>query len=172
MVLISIYSSAVISIVFGDEWLPAATYLSLLICAGMLMIIETLTRNFIKSLGAVKALFKYTIWKRFVGIMILLCSLLISKDYILYGYILGALIGCGFNIFLYSKLIGVSSLAIVQMLIMASLPVLLFSFLVYFSYKIFANNYITILLTISFTILYYTLILDKLGLNIKTILRR
>ena len=101
---VGLYANVIISLLYGREWLPAAPYLTILIFAAIFMIMETITRNYIKSLGEVSRLFKITIIKRVIGIISIICFCFISVDLILWGYVIGAAIGYIMNTYLYSKL--------------------------------------------------------------------
>lgn len=105
---ISIYSDDIIVFLYGNKWKEAAQYLSILMFAGAFMTMETLTRNFIKSLGAVNRLFVITCVKRLCGIILIFVFLFISPLIIIYAYVLGAGLGYIFNLIVYCKVIHTS----------------------------------------------------------------
>ena len=100
---LSIFSELIMCIVLGNQWRPAAPYLSLLIYAAIFHIAETLNRTFIKSTTKVDLLFKYTMIKRFLGIGIIFLCLLIEPKTVLYGYIVSTLIGYILNVHLLAR---------------------------------------------------------------------
>ena len=136
---ISIFAKELIICIYGDEWLGATSYLSLLIFAGICILLENINRNFIKSLGAVDRLLKYTIIKRFIGIIVIFLSLL-SVDYILYGYILSSFIGFIINNEVYCKLIHEKSIYQLSHIFYIFIPNI-----IYFCIMTFVRFYVDIL---------------------------
>lgn len=107
ILMLALFSKEIILIVFGKKWLAASPYFSLLLFAGLFSIMETLNRNFIKSIGAVKQLAIITLIKRFVGLFIIVAFLLLfSPEEMLYGYILSCFIGFLINDYLLCNLLG------------------------------------------------------------------
>lgn len=104
--LIVFFSHEIIVLLYGKEWIESSLYLRFLIFVGMCYILECLDRNNIKSLGYVKELSKLTIFKRILGLGIILSCLVISPFYMLYGYILSTFIGFLLNKRLYCRIIG------------------------------------------------------------------
>lgn len=105
LIILCLFSKEIIMLLFGEKWLPASDYLTILVIAGFFMILDSINRNFIKSLGFVKYLFRATIFKRTLGCIIIIISGLISIKYILYGYVLSAALGFSINCILYARLI-------------------------------------------------------------------
>lgn len=101
---ISIHSYTIITLLFGEKWYDAGLYLKILTIAGMFMVAETLVRNFIKALCEVKRLMYVTILKRIIGISLILGTLVISPDDMIYAYVLSAAVGLVLNNVLYSKI--------------------------------------------------------------------
>lgn len=101
----SLFSTIVVKILLGNQWLNAAFYLRVLLFAGIIMEFESLIRSFIKSYCAVNTLMKATIIKRCVGIMIIIASLWLSPYYLVYGFILSSFVGYVINSYVYCKLI-------------------------------------------------------------------
>ena len=110
LILLGIFAEEIISILFGSKWLPASSFLPILLLAGFFMINESINRSFIKSLGKIQTLFKFTLFKRIIGIIIIIICGILSKEYILYGYVISTFFAFLVNSIVYSKLIdGVSS---------------------------------------------------------------
>lgn len=104
-IVLCLFSKEIILLLFGDNWLPASDYLSILVIASLFMIMDAINRNFIKSLGFVKYLFHATILKRVIGCLIIFISGLISVQYILYGYVVSSIVGFTVNCIIYAKVI-------------------------------------------------------------------
>lgn len=101
LIVLMVYSKETILLLFGEQWLDASSYLSLLIIAGMFMIMDSITRNFIKSLGKVKELLYATVIKRIIACILIVVFAFISIDLIMYGYILSSIIGLIVNLYTY-----------------------------------------------------------------------
>ncbi|MBD5585001.1 MAG: oligosaccharide flippase family protein [Clostridia bacterium] len=170
--LIIVYGKEIIMLVFGKEWEGAGIYLSFLMIVGIFYVMESLTRNFIKSLGEVKILAKYTLIKRVIGIGIILACLLVSPFAMLYGYILSTFLGYLINIKIYSQIIKVSFRTI---LIghLKYLGISMFILVICFCVKLLNNNLIELISVVSSMVLYYFFIAKFLfglrlsALNIK-----
>lgn len=106
LLLVSVYSKEIITILLGDEWVKAGKYLSFLIYAGLFMVMESLYRNFIKSLGEVRRLMVYTVYKRIVGFALIFMALTENVNLVLYAYVISSTIAFLLNLYLFCKLIG------------------------------------------------------------------
>lgn len=163
---LSLFSEQVMVLVFGEQWKPAAPYLSLLVYAAVFHVAETLNRTFIKATTRVNLLFKYTMLKRFWGIVVIFISLLIEPQIVLYGYILSTFIGYLFNVHLLSK---VSEMTISMQLvsfILVLLPNAIYFLVMTFIMSSIDSAYLQLLLTLSFLSVYYFVILRIYGINI------
>ncbi len=133
---VALFSDIIIRLLFGEDWMGAAPYLSFLMVNGMIYIIESSLRNNIKSLGAVRNLALVTLLKRVIGITIICLSILISSTAMLYGLIISTFIGCLINAILYCKLImhglGEFLLSIFKMLLIPC-SIIVLCIIVYFS---------------------------------------
>ena len=168
LMLVGIYSKEVILILFGREWIDAAPYLSLLIYAGIFMIMESLYRNFIKSLGMVRQLMVYTIYKRVIGFILIFIALTYSIELVLYSYVISAGIAFLLNLFLYCRLIKGDLFHILLKSCSYVLPSLFFLIII-----ITIENYTNCILYLSLSVsailltVYYLFILPKFyNLNI------
>lgn len=132
LLIISVYSERICILLFGENWTDSGRYLSILIWAGLFLIQETLIRSFIKSLCAVKSLFKLTLYKRLLCIFVIIISLIINPQWILYGYVLSSFIGLIFNMILYTRLLNENFFIQVLKVERALIPALLFYFLAVF----------------------------------------
>ncbi len=108
LLMISAYSTEIVVLLFGNQWSPAGPYLSALIFAGLLIILETLIRSFIKSFCEVKKLAVATLVKRVIGILILVVAIIIKPGAIVYAYIISSLVGLIVNGILFHRILSVS----------------------------------------------------------------
>lgn len=159
LLIISVYSDRIIVLLFGETWLQAAFYLKSLIWAGLLLIIETTIRSFIKSLCEVKRLLNATIIKRGFGIAIIFLSLLVNPLYIVYAYILSTLIGLLINLNLYSKVAGIKFSYCIIKILKNSIPPLFFYFFILMLNRLLINyqlvNWLSSLLILMIYYLYF-----------------
>lgn len=156
---IIIFSKQIIELLFGVEWIPAAFYLSALMWAGMILIIETLLKSYIKSLCAVKSLLNVTFLKRFFGVIIILSMLLVNSEWIVYGYILSSFIGMLFNAYLYSNLIGISIFSLFLTILKVAVPSFLSFILIVLAQYFVDNDFMLFILCMLFIGIYYTLLI-------------
>lgn len=158
LILVSVFSDEIINILLGKEWVGAGLYLSLLIYAGVFMLMEALYRNFIKSLGEVKQLLIYTIYKRIVGFLLIFSALAINIDYVLYLYIVSAAVAFLLNLYLFCKLTDESFIPHISRSALYLLPCL-----VYLSCIVIVNKFwiYKILFSGFFMLAYYALLLPK-----------
>lgn len=168
---IVIYSAPITNFIFGREWIGSAVYLSYLMIGGIFYVMESLTRNYIKSLGEVKKLAQYTLLKRLFGLICIFAFLLIDPFYMLYGFILSTIVGYATNVYLYSKLIGIVYLKLLSEDLRPFFITLLFPivFIV-----VHLMNFLTaeIIVVIFILLIYYLFLLPKIsGVNIVKLLR-
>ena len=127
LLMVSAYSTEIVELLFGKQWSPAGPYLSTLIFAGLLIILETLIRSFIKSFCVVKELALATLVKRSVGILILIVAVVIKPETIAYAYILSSLVGLVVNIVLFHRVLAVTVLELCWRTLIVLIP----AFIVY-----------------------------------------
>lgn len=162
---ISLYSEEIIHIIYGDQWLDAAPYLSLLIFAAIFHVAEILNRTFIKSTCRVERLFIYTVIKRVVGIGLILSSLFLDASYILYGYIISTLIGFLVNAFALSQVSDIKFWTQIKDFFIMVVPGLVFYFLSLVFINANENILIDLSVTILFLLVYYFGILRIYGID-------
>ena len=156
----TIFSEYIITFLFGKQWLPASYYFSLLIFAGLLLILETLLRTFIKSLCAVKGLMYVTLVKRVLGIVIIIICSIIDSSWIIYGYIISCFIGVIMNVYLYSTEINCRTIDTLFSIVKLIIPSLLL-FIVLIILDLSINNIgllsmMFVLLIVSYYFLMYS----------------
>lgn len=155
--IIVIYSEPIIVLIYGEEWKDASIYLSLLMVAGIFSVMESLTRNYIKSLGNVKKLAEYTLFKRIVGIICIILFLIIDPFYMLYGFIISTIIGYLANVNLYSQLIEIGYCKLLWNDLKSFIITLFFPLLLFTIHKI--DNLLIETVLISIVLLFYYLLL-------------
>lgn len=174
LMLVSVFSEEVITILLGKEWMDAGVYLSFLIYAGIFMVMESLYRNFIKSLGEVKQLLIYTVYKRIIGFTLIFAALSISIDYVLYLYVVSAAVAFLLNLYLFCRLTGERFIHHIFRNALYVLPCLVYLFCIVIFEKLGLYQLIySLLLSVIFMMAYYILILPKFfNLNIVGYVRR
>lgn len=162
---ISLFSEPIINLLYGEKWNLAAVYLSILMFAGIFILLENINRNFIKSLGKVSLLFRYTIIKRVLGILLILGIAYLSPQYVLYAYIVSSLLGYLINNHVYCKLMNISVMSQIIVVIKLLAPGLFYYGLIYIlgfwfdlPYQIFVSSFILII--------YYFKILSLYNINL------
>lgn len=158
LLFIAVFSKEIISLLFGAQWDNASWYLSVLMIAGIFLVLESLNRNFIKSYGNVRQLFYLTVLKRLIGIVILLSSIWISVNYLLYAYVISSIIAYICNCILFSKIMSVSFFRQLWQDIRNVLPAIAFSLLMIVMTIILNNTAIIIGLSVAFLCSYYAII--------------
>lgn len=172
LITVAVFSKEIIVFLFGEKWIASGFYLEMLTFAGLFLIIETLIRNFIKALCQVKKLMYATIIKRLLGIAILILSMIIKPDFIVFGYIISSFIGYVINSILFIKLsrIKVFSLitATLSSFVFCIAYYILFKALTFFGFKLLFK----VLISVAILALYYFIALPLTGINILSIIKR
>lgn len=170
LITIAIFSEEIILLLFGTQWIQSAEYLSLLIFAGIFILCESLNRNFIKSLTLVNLLFKITIWKRIVGILLIIITAFITPEYILHVYILSSFIGFLFNNRLYSKSIKISFWE--QLFVMIKILFPSFIYYIIMTMLHIESSFFKIAIASLFLLVYYFGILPMYDIHIIEFIKR
>ncbi len=129
--IIALYSEFVVVLLFGNKWIGTSPYLSLLMVNGIIYIAESIIRNNIKSLGEVKQLSIITLFKRILGIGIILSFILISSYAMLYGLLLSTFLGFIINSIFYCKIIKDSFIKFFLNCVKCTLIPIVFLFILY-----------------------------------------
>lgn len=162
----ALFSTPIILLIFGSQWQPAAHYLSLLIFAAIFLIAETLNRSFIKSTTRVAKLLTYTIFKRIVGISIIIACLYIGTDYVLIGYIISTFIGFLFNVYLLSRVSEVTVWKQIKLFLHVLIPNALYYMTMYCIFTHVHNLAAQIVIDLSILSLYYFGVLRLYNINL------
>lgn len=168
---ISLFSVPIVVFMYGANWVPSASYLSYLIFAGICILLENINRNFIKSLGFVDKLFKYTIVKRAIGVIIIVITISVFPDYVLLAYIISSFLGYLMNNFVYCKIMNFNSYNEFLLILRLLLP----SMIYYISMLMFINEIETLGVQILFAfillVIYYIYILPLYNISIFRIVK-
>ena len=164
--LASSFAKEIIVLLFGYQWIDSALYFELLIFAGVFIIMESLIRNFIKSLCKVKKLLYVTLCKRILGVFLLFIALYISSDLMIYMYIFTSFIGFFANLVLYNKLINRNSFKSLFMTIMYVLPSICFFLVMKLSFVLLLGFYEKIGIALILQLIIYLIVLRFYGIQI------
>lgn len=163
---LSLFSSSIITLLFGEQWTAAGPYLSLLVIAGVFRIAETLNRTFIKSITKVDKLLVYTIIKRSIGIVLLGVFAIFDSKHILHGYIISSFIGYFLNCILLSKVSDSKLIEQILLFVKIIIPSLIIYVVVLLSGYLIKMLLLQILLTIILIWIYYLFVLPWYGIDI------
>lgn len=172
LTIIAAFSQQVVLIVFGEQWIPASEYLSLLMFAAVFQIAETLNRAFIKSTTKVLELFKFTLIKRFIGIGLIIIALLIQPSYILYAYIISTFIGYLVNAYLLSKVTVITFVSQLRLLFVTILPCGIYYCISIVLEHIYPSLIVQVIIGLTFIMLYYLIILKLYNINILSLVNK
>ena len=133
---------------------------------------EQLMLSFIKSLGKVDRLMYFTLVKRIIGLFILLATLLLNANLLVYGYLVTTVIGCAVNVLLYSFLTKQHTYKVYRHILNNMLP----SFFIFIICQIIGTYfcvelYIRIFIVAIFMCTYYMLYLRIRGINVVNIVK-
>lgn len=165
---LSLFASPILLLLFGNKWVDAAPYLSLLVFAGVFKIAENLNRSFIKSTTKVDKLFIYTIIKRSIGIGILIVFLMWRAESVLIGYIISTFIGFIANCILLARISEFTFIKQLYLFLIVSVPTLLFYALMVFVQHTIAPLYLQIVVAVVLIMVYYLFVLRLYGINLFT----
>lgn len=161
-----VFSSEILSILFGKQWIPASPYMKVLMLCGFFILLDQLFLSFIKALGNVKNLMNFTIAKRSIGVVLLLLAIFINSEWLIYAYLLSSIIGFGANFFLYYKSSNINFLPFAKIILDAILPSTIFmatcSALQYYH----ASVLILFILSVVFFLFYYFFFLKRKGIDV------
>ena len=164
------FSDFFIVLIFGSNWIESSLFLKYLLIAGLFLLLEITFRTYVKSLGAVGKLFKYALIKRTLGIFIVISLSLISCEFALIGYVLSCVIGCTFNIYLYSYIINETLYKNLLVVLKYSLPSVLLASLMFIVSLIFSQS-INLIVDIILISLYYLICISILFPSSKRFLK-
>lgn len=104
LMLTAAYSTEIITLLFGNQWTESGKYLTGFMFAGIFLVLEALLYGFIKALCLVDRLAFVTIYKRIIGIGIIIATMILFPRFVIEGYVLSSLIGFVANSLLFCKI--------------------------------------------------------------------
>lgn len=134
MCLLAGISRPLVLILLGEKWLYAATLLVPLSLAAMLYPVHALNLNVITVIGRSDLFLKVEIYKKIIGILILVFTIPFGVTVMCYGSILGSLLGLIINTHYTKREIGYGLFAQIKDL----LPTILLSFAVFVQAHLFS----------------------------------
>lgn len=165
MVTIAIFSSEIIILVFGKEWAQADFYLAILSIAGIAIIIENTSRSFIKSMGRADIMFRISLIKRSIGILLILMVLPFNSSYLVYAYTVASFLSVFINIKELSKLLPDYSVHNqIFALVRITIPVVIYGLLITIIHSIIDVIIWQIILSFILFIIYF-LVLPFFGID-------
>lgn len=97
------FSEEIVKVILGDKWLQSAYMLSILSISSLALIIESISRNIIKSTGKGSEVLKSEIYKKVIGFSLILIALRFGLEYVLYSIVASNFFGCIINMYYVSK---------------------------------------------------------------------
>ena len=162
--LIMILAKDIIRLILGENWAQASSYLILLAFAGIWVIIENTNRTFIKSLGRADIMFWTSIFKRTLGIIIIILALLLSPAYLLYAYIIASMIAALINAYALSTLIPYPLIQQLKLWLQSLVPACIFCIINIILYNSI-NSYFALIPLTGIAIILYIAILPLFGIT-------
>lgn len=167
LLILSLFSTEIVYVVLGAKWCQVAPFLSILIFAGMFMILETLVRTFIKSLGYVSSLLKVTLIKRSIGLCIILLALFTAKNQVLLAYVFGAFIGLIMNLNLFCKLTNSTIIYLLRTISLSCLPTLVIYIICLIAFNLSSLLLVKLAIAIIFLSIHYLCVLPMYGYRMR-----
>lgn len=106
LVILSLFSDPIIRLCFGEKWLEASPYLSILCIAGLFGVIENTNRTFLKSLGRSDIMFKLSLIKRSLGLFLIFICIIIKIQWVLWAYVISSFFCACINGVALDRIIG------------------------------------------------------------------
>ena len=160
MLALIIIAKPVVTLLFGENWLPSVPMLQLLCIAGIFQCLQASGYNVIAAIGKSATLFRWTIIKRISGISLIILGYLLFGLYgVLYGMICGSIIIWACNTWLVSKYIGYKFFHQISDLLPVFIPAILFFIVCYMLsyYSLLGRN--DVIYCILFVLSYFTTII-------------
>lgn len=104
-VMFSTNSELIVTTAFGSQWIGSANMLSIISLAGFGMVVEALTRCYLKSYGYAGEILKLELVKSTTGIIIILLSILLEElNYLLTAYVISTIVSSVLNMLKVAEL--------------------------------------------------------------------
>lgn len=169
---IALFSNEIISFLFGDNWIKAAPYLRILMWAGSIFILESVIRNYIKSLCEVRKLLFTTIIKRLLGLIIIVISIFKTPDNLLYAYLIGVIIGFIANLICYVRIQKISIFDYSIIILKSIWQIFALYGIGIISRYLISNLIVSILMWMFVLFIYYCYFIRLFGINIFSLIKK
>ena len=165
-------SDEVVVVLFGDQWLPAGIYLSILMFAGIFIVLEALFNGFIQATGNISSLTLITFVKRSIGVGILFCFALWVNNSIIYGYLISSFIGFIFSFLLFCRQLKCSAKSYIIHSLWSIIPsILIYVIITTIKQTWDVNSFALFFVSFIILMLYYLVVLRIVGINVITTIR-
>lgn len=160
------FAEEIIILLFGCQWIDSAPYFELLIFAGVFIVMESLIRNFVKSLCEVNKLLYITLSKRILCILLLFTALCVSSELMIYMYMFTSFIGYLANLVLYNKLINRNTFSSLLIVVVYALPSVCYFVMMKLPFVLSLGLYEKIGMSLILQLFIYLLVLRFYGIQI------
>jgi len=116
-----IVSEELITLLFGDKWLPAVGYFQILVLSGFGYPVSALLVNVLASRGNSKAFLRLEIYKKLLVAINFYVLFVWGIELYLYGLIVTAVLGVSLNIFFASREISLSAFSFAQPMVVQAI---------------------------------------------------
>lgn len=99
----SLLSLQIVGLLFGDVWSESGWMLGIISFAGFGMIVEAVTRSFLKAYGFAGTILKLELYKRLFGLIIIFISIPFGIKWVLVAYVLSTVLSAIFNLIQVAK---------------------------------------------------------------------
>lgn len=169
---IALFAEFLMVFLFGEQWRESAPYLRILMWVGCFFVLESANRTFIKSLARVHALLGVTLIKRALGLLLMGVAIMIDRDWLLYAFLGGSIIGYLANAVVYVRITSLPLLPYLgKTLFYLLIPSLLYLAGVAINHCV-SSTLIQLPVWTALLAAYYLLLLPRLGIRLLALLRK
>jgi teichuronic acid exporter len=155
MFLLVLVAKPLIIILLTDKWLPAVELFQILCFSGMLYPIHAINLNILQAQGRSDLFFKLEIWKKVMGVCIIIITLPLGLKTMLWGQVVSSFIALFMNTWYTGKLYNYGIWKQGRDIIQYLLTAIIICFLLYQLIGFFDSNWIKLMIGgLSYTILY------------------
>lgn len=98
------FSDEVVFLILGKQWSKSAEMLNILCLSSVGLIIDTVSRNILKSTGNGKAILQSEVLKKIIGIIIIFSAISFDLNVLLFSIVIANLLGCIINMIYVNKI--------------------------------------------------------------------
>jgi len=98
------FSKEIVFVILGKQWSKSAEMLNILCLSSAGLIIDTVSRNILKSTGNGRAILQSEVIKKIVGIIIIICAIGFDLNILLSSIVIANLLGCIINMIYVNKI--------------------------------------------------------------------